>query len=172
MNHLSNRLFAASAGLAACGLILTGCSAGQISQTADQQAAVNGNSANVQNMVLRNVHLQTAQTGDFLQPGKVVPLVFVAANNSPDVDDKLVGITSDVGTVALTGDGAIPAGRALVVAAKGGAEAMGSAKPQTAEVTLNQPITNGLAYNFTFNFEKAGKTTVAVPISAGEGARD
>ena len=172
MNRFSNRLFAASAGLAACGLILTGCGAGQISQTATQQAAVNGASADAKNVVLRNVHLQAAQTSDFFQPGQAVPLVFVAANNSPDVDDKLVGITSDVGTVALAGDTAVPAGQALIVAPKGEEQAMGSATPATAAVTLTKPVTNGLTYTFTFNFEKAGQTTVAVPISAGEGARD
>ena len=171
MNRLSNRLLAGSAGLAACGLILTGCGSGQISQTAGQEAAVNGMSAGLKNVALRNVHLQAVQRGDFLQPGKVVPLVFVAANSSPDVDDRLVGITSDVGTVALSGDGALPAGRALVVAAKGQAEAMGSAQSQTADVTLSKPITNGLTYLFTFSFEKAGQTTIAVPISAGESPR-
>jgi copper(I)-binding protein len=171
VNRFSNRLFAASAGLAACGLILTGCGAGQISQTADQESAVNGMSAGVQNIVLRNVHLQAVQSGDFLQPGKTIPLVFVAANNSPDVNDKLVGITSDVGTVAMSGDGAIPAGRALIVAAKGQTAAMGSAAPATAEVTLSKPVTNGLTYNFTFTFEKAGQTTLAVPVSAGENVR-
>lgn len=171
MNRLSNRLVAASAGLAACALVLTGCGSGQISQTADQQAAVNGSSANVKNIALRNVHILAAQSGDFLQPGKTVPLVFVAANNSPDVNDKLVGITSDVGAVTLSGDGSIPAGRALVVSAKSATEAMGSVKAATAEVALSKPITNGLTYNFTFNFEKAGQTTVAVPISASENVR-
>lgn len=169
MNRLSNRLVTVSAGLAACGLVLTGCGAGQISQTADQHAAVNGNSATVKNIALRNVHIQAVQSGDYLQPGKTVPLVFVAANDSPEVNDKLVGITSDVGTVALTGDGSIPAGSALVVAPKGEAAPMGSTKPAAAEVTLGKPITNGLTYNFTFNFEKAGPATVAVPIAAGEG---
>ena len=85
MNRLTTRLTAAAAGLAACGLVLTGCSSGQISQTASQESAVNGTSANLKNIALRNVHLQTAQTGDFVQPGTVVPLVLVAANNSPDV---------------------------------------------------------------------------------------
>jgi hypothetical protein len=60
----------------------------------------------------------------------------------------------------------------LIVAPKGEVQAMGSATPATAAVTLTEPITNGLMYNFTFNFEKAGATAVAVPISAGEGARD
>ena len=40
-----------------------------------------------------------------------------------------------------------------------------------AMVDINKPITNGLTYNFTFNFEKAGQTTVPVPISAGEAPR-
>jgi hypothetical protein len=36
-----------------------------------------------------------------------------------------------------------------------------------ATVALTKPITNGLTYNFTFNFEKAGQASVMVPISAG-----
>ena len=172
MNRLKNRLFVGSAGLAACGLILTGCSAGQISQSANQESAVNGTSATAKNIALRNVHLLAVQTGDYLQPGRTVPLVFVAANSSPDVNDKLLGITSDVGAVALTGDSALPAGAALFVgSAMGHVEAMGSATPASAEVTLSKPITNGLTYNFTFTFDKAGQITVAVPISAGETPR-
>lgn len=173
MNRLKIRLSAASAGLAACGLILIGCSAGQISQTATQEAAVNGTSVDAKNIALRNVHLLAEQTTDYLQPGSTVPLLFVAANNSVDGTDKLTAITSDVGTVTMTGDGAIPAGGALVVGgADGQAEAMGSARPFAAEVTLSKPIANGLTYNFTFGFEKAGKVTVAVPISAGEPAAE
>jgi KUP system potassium uptake protein len=101
----------------------------------------------------------------------VVDLMFVAANESPEVTDKLVRITSEVGSVAVTGDGTIPAGGALVVGSSDGQDAvmpMGDAKLTTAEVTLTKPITNGLTYNFTFEFEKAGSTTVAVPLSAGE----
>jgi hypothetical protein len=117
------------------------------------------------------------QAGDFLQPGRTVPLWFVAANNSPDTGDRLLRVTSDVGEVKLTGDTAIAANRALIV---GGsmdqATAMGDTTPAAssqagAEVTLTQPITNGLSYNFTFEFERAGKATIPVPISAGESPR-
>ena len=170
MNRLTNRLVAASAGLAACGLILTGCGAGQISQTADQQSAVNGSTANVENIALRNIHLQAVQTGDALKPGRTVELVFVAANISPDTNDKLVSISSDVGAVAVTGPTAIPAGTSLIVGTADGqpeVTALGSAAPTKVEVTLSQPISNGLTYKFTFDFDKAGQTTVAVPISAG-----
>lgn len=172
MTRFKTRVFAATAGLAACGVLLTGCGAGQISQSAGQEAAVNGNSANVKNIALRNIHLQTAQSGDFLQPGRIVPLVFVAANNSVTAADKLVSVTSDVGTVALSGDSAVPVGGALV-AGPGGApgETAGTVTPPTAAVTLTQPITNGLSYKFTFNFEKAGSTTVAVPIAVPETAK-
>lgn len=172
MNRSHNRVFAATTGMAIFAALLTGCGAGQISQTADQASAVNGNAANVKNIALRNVYLQASQNGDFLQPGRILPLYFVAANNSVDVNDKLVSITSDTGTVALTGDAAIPAGAALVVGGGGQAGAManpaGEAAPPSAQVTLTQPVTNGLSYKFTFTFEKAGSTTVAVPLSAPE----
>lgn len=169
MTRFKNRVFAATAALAACGVILTGCGSGQISQVASQESGVNGNAATVKNIALRNIYLEAVQTGDFLQPGRVVPLMFLAANNSPDLSDKLVSITSDVGTVALTGDGTIAPGGALVYGAgPGQADQMSSATAPTAAVTLTQPITNGLSYKFTFNFERAGSTTVAVPISAPE----
>ena len=76
--------------------------------------------------------------------------------------------------MTLTGDGAIPARDSLIVGSPDGQDEvtpMGSATTATAEVTLSEPITNGLTYNFTFDFEKAGRTSVAVPISAGEAPR-
>jgi hypothetical protein len=165
--------------LAACGLVaavtLSGCGAGQISQTATQEPAVNGTSANIGEIALRNAHLRASQTSDYIQPGREVELLFVASNNSPDVDDKLVSITSDVGTVTLTGDAAVPAGGALLVGAPDGQitalESVEAAEAVKAMVTLTKPITNGITYNFTFDFEKAGQATVPVPISAGEAPR-
>ena len=173
VNRSMNRLGAATAALAACGLVLTGCGTGQVTQTSSQESGVNGNAANLKDIALRNVHLQAVQTGDFLKPGTAVELMFVAANNSPDVNDTLRSISSEVGTVTLTGSGAVPAGGALIVGSPDGqvVTQAGSEKPATAEVVLDAPITNGLAYNFTFDFEKAGKATVAVPISAGESDR-
>ena len=96
----------------------------------------------------------------------------MAVNQSPDITDRLVGITSDIGTVALSGgDGRLPAGGMLLIGtpdgqhvAPGPIDGNNAAK---ATVTLAKRITNGLAYNFTFNFEKAGQATVMVPISAG-----
>ncbi len=174
MNRSTNRLWAAAAGLAACGLILTGCGTGQITQTSSQHSAVNGSSADLGELALRNVHLQAVQRSDFLEPGTAVQLMFVVTNNSPDVDDKLLAVDSEVGEVTLTGNGSIRARGALSVGSPDGQDEvvpMGSASATTAEVTLSEPITNGLTYDFVFDFEKAGRVTVAVPISAGEAPR-
>jgi copper(I)-binding protein len=165
--------------LAVCGLasvvLLSGCGAGQVSQTATQEPAVNGTSANIGKIAVRNAHLRVDQTTDYVQPGSAVELLFTASNDSPDVDDKLVSITSDVGTVTLTGDTSLPASGTLVVGAPDGQitalERVETAEAAEAAVELSKPITNGLTYNFTFKFEQGGEGTFAVPISAGESPR-
>jgi hypothetical protein len=176
----SSRRSAKVAALAAGGLIgavaLAGCSVGQLSQTAMQQSAVDGNQAVVNNVALRNVRIQALQTGDFLRPGAAVDLLLVAVNQSPEITDKLVGITTDIGKVTVTGDPTLPASGVLFVGPRSGqhqkaADAIESADSVTATVALAKPITNGPNYEFTFTFEKAGSISVAVPISAPEGPR-
>lgn len=176
----ASRRSARVAALAAGGLIgavaLAGCSAGQVSQTAVQQSAVDGNQAVINNVALRNVRIQALQTGDFLRPGATLDLVLVVVNQSPDVTDKLVGITTDIGKVTVTGDPTLPAGGTLFVGAPNGqnqkaVDAVEDAAAIKATVALAKPITNGPNYNFTFDFEKAGSVSVAVPISAPEGPR-
>ena len=97
MNRFKSRSSAVTVAIGACGLAvaatLVGCSAGQVSQTATQQAAVNGTAATAGNITLRNVHLRAAQTSDYVKPGSDVELIFVAANESPDTSDKLTSIT-------------------------------------------------------------------------------
>ncbi|OBI53956.1 hypothetical protein [Mycobacterium sp. E796] len=155
--------------------LLSGCGAGQISQMATQEPAVNGNKVTVNNVALRDVRMQAVQTGDFLQPGKTVDLVAVAVNQSPDVPDRLVSITSDVGAVTIGGDGRLPAGGMLFIGTPDGPKVapgpIESNNAVKATVALAKPISNGLTYSFTFNFEKAGPATLLVPISAGVGAQ-
>ena len=152
---------------------ISGCGAGQISQTAMQQSAVDGNQATVKNVALRNVHIRAKQTGDYLRPGTTVDLVLVAVNQSPDITDKLVGITTDIGKVTVTGNPTLPASGALLVGDQNGQtknadKAIESADTVKATIALSKPITNGPNYEVTFNFEKAGSVSVAVPISAPE----
>jgi copper(I)-binding protein len=179
VDRFKPRTSAVTAGLVACGLAaavaLSGCGTGQISQTATQEPAVNGTSANIGDVALRNVHLRASQSTDYVQPGREVELIFVAANNSPDTNDKLVSITSDIGTVSLTGDATVPASGVLIVGVPDGQttplESVEAAEAVEATVTLTKPITNGINYSFTFEFERAGEGTIRVPISAGEAPR-
>lgn len=178
MNRFKSHSSAVTVALAACGLAaaaLSGCSAGQVAQTATQQAAVNGTAATVGNITLRNVHLRAALTTDYVEPGREVELLFVASNGSPDTPDKLVSVTSDLGTVTLSGDTTLPPNGVLVVGEPDGQiaplESAETAEAAKATIDLTKPITNGLTYNFTFAFQKAGETTVPVPISAGEAPR-
>lgn len=169
--------------VAACGLsaaiALSGCSAGQISQSASQQPAVNGTLAWVgdptSGIALRNVHLRAPQTSDYVRPGSDAELLFIAVNESAEKDDRLVSITSSVGTVRLTGNLTVPAGGTLVVGTPDGApsalDATEGANTVEASVQLTEPISNGLNYPFTFTFERSGQRELNVPISAGETPR-
>ncbi|CAM4101172.1 hypothetical protein MB901379_04474 [Mycobacterium basiliense] len=151
--------------------LVSGCGAGQISQTAVQEPAVNGNRLTINNVALRDIRIQALQrNGDFLQPGRTVDLVLVAVNQSPDQEDRLVSITSDIGAVVMTGDARLPAGGMLFIGTPDGQIVapgpLESNQAARASVVLAKPITNGLNYTFTFSFEKAGEGTVTVPISA------
>jgi hypothetical protein len=183
VNRQRSRAFAVTSGLSACGLaaavVLTGCGAGQVSQTALQEPAVNGTNVvagdPLTGVALRNVHLRAPQSTDYVQPGSKAELLFVAVNESPADPDRLVSITSDVGTVAITGDATVRPAGTLVVGTPDGQpsplDASQGADTVEAAVTLTKPISNGLNYDFTFTFERSGSATVAVPISAGESPR-
>ncbi len=158
--------------MAVLAALLSGCGAGQVSQMAVQEPAINGNKVTFNHVALRDIRIQANQTGDYLQPGRTVDLVLVAVNLSPNTADRLVGITTDIGTVTVTGDPRLPAGGSLFVGTPEGEKvAPGPVGSNTAaaKATINlvKPISNGLTYNFTFTFEKGGQATVAVPISAG-----
>ena len=176
MDRFKPRTSALRAGLTVCGLTLavalSGCGAGQLAQTSTQEPAVNGTFATAGPLSLRNIHLRAPQSTDYLEPGRNAELLFVAVNNSPDVNDRLVSITSDVGTVSVSGNTSLPANGVLVVGEPDGQiaplESAEKADVSQARIVLSKPITNGLTYQFTFNFEKAGETSVGVPISAGE----
>ncbi|BCZ22528.1 hypothetical protein MYSE111917_15165 [Mycobacterium senriense] len=158
--------------MAVLAALLSGCGAGQVSQMAVQEPAINGNKVTFNNVALRDIRIQASQTGDYLKPGRTVDLVLVAVNQSPNTEDRLVGITTDIGTVTVSGDPRLPAGGTLFIGTPEGQKvAPGPVGSNTAAakatISLAKPISNGLTYNFTFNFEKAGQATVAVPISAG-----
>ncbi|CAJ1504675.1 hypothetical protein MU0083_003496 [[Mycobacterium] kokjensenii] len=178
MNRFNSALKKAAIGLVAA-TALAACGTGQYSQTADQAAAVNGSAADVGDLALRDVQIQAVQSGDALEPGDTVDLVFVVTNQSTQTPDELTEITSPIGKVSpLTGAKTVPVDGVLVVGTPAGPDLptapaakalpeVADANTASATVTLDQEIRNGLTYEFTFNFKNAGKVSLQVPISAG-----
>lgn len=178
---------------AGAALVLSGCSAGQISQTATQVAAVNGNQADIDRISLRNVHIVFPATGTAYtntKGGKAV-IALSVVNNGETVTDELTSITTDLGSVKITPPAGASAFRiapqqtvvaatspTAATAAKSDEHGAGPAgdkatvdpekKPGLIEITgLTKDIIPGLTYPVTFNFKQNGTVTVQVPVDAG-----
>ena len=112
--------------------LLSGCSAGQITQTDTQVAAVPGVSANSADGMVALRDGAVAYSGDY-KPGSVVPLEVRLFNNAKQAV-KLTGVTSASGTVVLVG-GPSAATEATPAAA--------SPSPTTPRSASGSPSTSG-----------------------------
>lgn len=93
---------------------IVGCGAGQVAQTADMEPAVNGNTGQVGNILLRDVMVAFPGNDEPYLAGDDAPLVLTIANvGSPD--DELTSVTSPAGDVEIIGSAKIPAHFALQV---------------------------------------------------------
>ncbi|RJO71229.1 hypothetical protein D5S18_25300 [Nocardia panacis] len=100
---------------AGAALALSGCGAGQVSQTANQVPAINGNHAEIGRIALRNVHIVYPGAGagpeyNNAKGGKAL-IALSIINNSETVTDELISVKTDLGDVKLTA----PAGKSGVV---------------------------------------------------------
>jgi len=187
------RPMAAVAAIAAgAALALTGCSAGQITQTSAQVAAVNGNNADVGSIALRNVHIvYPTETHTNVAGGDAV-LALSLVNNDEITSDQLTNIDTDLGSVRITGPRAATSnGSTIELAPQETVVAAGSrasnsnaanqagqntnpatddpeADPALIEITgLTKDITPGLTYAVTFDFKDSGTVEMEVPVDAG-----
>mgnify|MGYP001242960053 CR=1 FL=1 len=169
------RLISAALGLGAV-VALGGCSAGQVTETDTQVAAVNGGAGDVQEIAVRNATFSFPASGTLYPAGSSAPLQAVLTNEG--ADDKLVEVTSPYTTAPATVSGttALPSRTALHATGtnaelKAQAEATGA---RTVQITLNgfkQDITPGVTIPVTFVFQNAGPVTVQVPIGEDEKPR-
>ncbi|NRN66138.1 Lipoprotein lpqE [Kibdelosporangium sp. 4NS15] len=142
----SLRFATAAVGIA---LALAGCGAGQISQTAGMEAAVNGGQGNVGSIAVRDVQLAYPPRGVY-QAGSDAVLIGTIVN-SGQTDDELISITSPAGQVRISGDRNLPAGRSLIFEAPAGGVAA------TPSSTSSAPTTTGSS--------TPGSATSGVPTS-------
>ncbi|MGY4100252.1 hypothetical protein ACW2Q0_11965 [Nocardia sp. R16R-3T] len=107
------RMVSVAALAAGAALVLSGCGAGQVSQTATQVAAVNGNHADIDRISLRNVHIVFPASGTEYtnaKGGKAI-IALSVVNNGETVADELTSIATDLGTVKITPPAGAPAFR-------------------------------------------------------------
>ncbi|MDQ4118432.1 MAG: hypothetical protein M3235_15930, partial [Actinomycetota bacterium] len=151
-------------------LALSGCGAGQLSQTSEQGAAVNGTNARQGDVFIRDMQIvypQRPASPEAPYPrGAAAPLRFGIVNEGP-VADRLVRVSSPIATaVTINGDASLPQNILLLGGGEGGTAPAG-VRPVTVELTgLTRPIQAGVSVPVTLTFERAGSTTVQAPVGA------
>lgn len=141
---VSSPRFVLAVGAVAGALALTGCGAGQITQTSSQVSGVGGASANIGQIAIREAAFAFTGNGKsavIYPQGGTAPLTMTVVNFGSQ-DDKLTGASSPAAaSVTISGDATIASGRLLLVngepagapSAPGGAQA--TAGPGSARAT-------------------------------------
>lgn len=148
----------APAGLAlfaAMTLAVSGCAAGQYSQTAQQVAAIDGANATVGNIAVLNVRLAPTER-EYYPAGSSARVLLYISNDGLSADS-LEGVsTSAARSVKITGDAALPPQALSDFASETGTE-----------ITVTgflQDQYYGVSIPMTFSFANAGTVDVNVPI--------
>lgn len=155
MHHLFSRLAPATLAVT----VLTGCGAGQVSQTANQVSTVDGSAATVGDIALRDITLEYPEGGTYEQ-GDDVRLEFVAVNSAALDADSLLSVSSSAFEGEAGGDSALPIELppATDVSFKDDGEVL--------ELTdLGEQLRPSVRVPVTFTFELAGEVTVMVPVA-------
>jgi hypothetical protein len=150
----------------AAGLALTGCGAGQITQTAAQQAAVDGASGDAgEDIALRDVRMPSSPNPSGGYPvGSSVPVLATIINSGGEADE-LVAVTSPMaGRVQVSGTVRIPPRRNIVSATDPSAP-RSPLVAGTLEIVVvtTHVLRPGLNTPMTFQFRNAGQVTLPVP---------
>ncbi|MCF6736991.1 copper chaperone PCu(A)C [Blastococcus sp. KM273129] len=173
-------------------LALSACSAGQVTQTVEQERDKVGAMAEAGDIVLRQIAVVAPEDGEY-PVGEDAPLRLAIVNTGTE-DDTLTGITGegfddveidaaatsatpsaqppgtgagsteDESTSAGAGELVIPAGTTVFVGGDGD-----SAVTLTG---LDEALTSGRILELTFTFENAGEVTTVVPVAALEEVRE
>ncbi|HEU0129273.1 MAG TPA: copper chaperone PCu(A)C [Pseudonocardiaceae bacterium] len=174
-HRLMRRRFAVTALIAACcasAPSLVGCSAGQITQTDSQVAAVDGAFADVgDSIALRDVLIPAPPNSNGTYPaGSSVPVLLTIINQGTRAD-RLIAVTSPVASqVLVLGTTTIPPGTNVTSTAGSASAGVQSQSPLVVGqlrivLSTTQPLRAGLNTPVTFVFENAGSVTLPVPMA-------
>jgi copper(I)-binding protein len=165
-------------------LALTGCAAGQRAQTASEYSVVDGASATIGQISIRDAGVQAPDSVSGYTTGSNAQLVMTIVNNS-ESSDQLVGVTTTISddvvpSVSTGGDAptstatpsasssasdaqtlaslVIPAGKAIKVGRGDNHD------PILTMTNLKSALIAGTTVTVTFTFKQAGTTTVVLPV--------
>ena len=158
---------------------LTACSAGQVTQTAEQERDKVGGTAVAGDLTIREARLAYPTNGVYAAGSN--PRLIVAISNSGLQDDTLVDITGEGfasaqlvgGAATSTTAGAPTPGAATGLDVPIPAESnvfIGGDGPTVALTDLAEELTTGQALEVTMSFERAGE--VAVTVLVGTSTRE
>lgn len=143
---------------------LTGCSSGQVTQTSRQASTVNGASADVGELALRDIRILFPSGGSYAK-GSTAQLVLVVVNRGLD-QDRLVDVTGDFfDSAAVPTDSGTGASVNAPVPAQGSLLFGTSEFPSVELTDLSEEISAADVVTLTFVFDKAGEVTVDVPVA-------
>ncbi|GAA5118768.1 copper chaperone PCu(A)C [Haloechinothrix salitolerans] len=174
------RLAVATLGVAA-GALLAGCSAGQITQTDTQLAAVNGGGATAGQLSVNNAAFAYPEDDQRVWlEGSDVPLTMTIVNNG-ESSDELSSISTPISRdVVIDGDTTIRAHKALTIDGgtaeapnpPGGEIAAGEVGTATATLrNINRDLFPGQVVTVTLTFADAGTVDLRVPIESPDEPR-
>jgi copper(I)-binding protein len=170
-DYVRHRLVAAAYVLAAAlALVLvSGCSAGQITQTSSQVSGVDGASGRAAAIVVRNAAVAAPtgpQTDIAYSPGADAPLKMVIVNEGSAPDRLLRASSPLANTVNITGDASLPGYQALSVGQPGAIALPNTKRIDMVLTGLREPLkSGGVLYEVTLFFERAGPLRLEVPVA-------
>jgi hypothetical protein len=154
--RLPRRVLVPVVAVIAAALTLSGCAAGQISQTADQVAAIDGANGSTGYIGVRNALLAMPDSTTGYAKGADAPLQLWVSNSGVN-PYTLSGVTSSAATsVQITGTATVP-GQSLT-------DFTGSSVKLTMK-SLTSAITYGESVPVTFNFTTAAGASSAVTVN-------
>ncbi len=148
-------LFPAAVAFVAACLTLSGCAAGQVSQTADQVAAIDGANGTVGDIAVLNARLAPT-AGEGYQQGSNGRLLLWISNNglNPDTLSKVSSPAAD--SVQVVGDANIPGQYLADLSSLTGTRVVVSG--------FTQDVPHGQSIPMTFSFANAGTLDLNIPI--------
>ncbi|CAM2782208.1 copper chaperone PCu(A)C [Saccharomonospora xinjiangensis] len=159
-------------------LLVTGCAAGQITQTDTQVAAINGTSAQAGTIAIRNAEVSYPESDGsgpaVYQPNSDVPTTMWLVNEGNKADELVSARTDAASTVAIEGSKVVPAQRALVLGADQPATGEATGDPTRGKLTLKgltRQLRPGQMVEITLTFRDAGQVTFEMPVTVPDKPR-